>query len=98
MTANITKRGFHVKKSILIANDFASFFLRYASSNKKVESKTIQPNKNKGNNSPPAGKSRLLTPKIIAKHIKDMDVIIVESLRGRIICTCFYPFKKRRPI
>ena len=40
----------------------------------KHDKRIIQPNKNRGNNSPPAGKFRLSKPKNIDKQINDNDV------------------------
>ena len=64
----------------------------------KQDKRIIQPNKNRGNNSPPAGKLRLSKPKNIDRQTNDNDVKYVAIFNGRTICIIIYPFlKKRRP-
>lgn len=54
----------------------------------------MHPNKNRGNNSPPAGNSRLSRANIIAKPMNDADVMKVASRNGRIMCTFLPLFEK----
>ena len=61
----------------------------------KQDKRIIQPNKNKGNNSPPAGKFRLSKPKNIDRQINDNDVKYVANFNGRTICIIIYPFLKK---
>ena len=74
MTAMETNSGFQVKKSILILTDCCSVVFKNDSKLSKQDKRIIQPNKNSGNSSPPAGKFRLSKPKNIDKQIKDNDV------------------------
>ena len=74
MTAMETNSGFQVKKSILIRTDCCFVFFKNDSNMSKQDKRIIQPNKNRGNNSPPAGKLRLSKPKNTDKQINDNDV------------------------
>ena len=49
-------------------------FFKNDSKLSKHDKRIIQPNKNRGNSSPPAGKFRLSKPKNIDKQINDNDV------------------------
>ena len=98
MTAMETNSGFHVKKSILIRTDCCFVFFKNDSNMSKQDKRIIQPNKNRGNNSPPAGKLRLSKPKNIDTQTNDSDVKYVAIFNGITICVIIYPFlKKRRP-
>ena len=92
MTDMETKSGFQVKKSILILTDCCLVVFKNDSNMSKQDKRIIQPNKNKGNNSPPAGKFRLSKPKNIDKQINDNDVKYVAIFNGRTICIIIYPF------
>ena len=74
ITAKETNSGFQVKKSNLISTDCCFVFFKNDSKLSKHDKRIIQPNKNRGNSSPPAGKFRLSKPKNIDKQIKDNDV------------------------
>tara|TARA_B100000886_G_C20283322_1_gene432240 strand:+ start:443 stop:652 length:210 start_codon:yes stop_codon:yes gene_type:complete len=58
------------------------------------DKRIMHPNKNRGNNSPPAGNSRLSRANKTAKPINDTDVMSVASRNGIIICTFLPSFKK----
>ena len=74
ITAKDTNKGFQVKKSILIWIEVWLFFLKKASIMSRQDKRIIHPNKNRGNNSPPAGKSILSKPKNIAKQMNKDEV------------------------
>ena len=74
ITAIDTKSGFHVKKSILIFIDSWLVCFKNASMARRQDNRIMHPNKNMGNNSPPAGKLKLSKPKNTDKQMNNNDV------------------------
>ena len=63
-----------IEKVKIIKNKHLLVFFKNDSKLSKHDKRIIQPNKNRGNNSPPAGKFRLSKPKNIDKQINDNEV------------------------